>query len=213
MGTTRKIYIARSVNFNEKDFPFFIGFLQTNSKSLIEVQNHNFSTAPLVLLKSQPLNAVSTSMSSNDCQKHNISNYVDISNPVDQVATINNISTDKTDFTTETSLVNSSNTHCEAVLPEISSDSLSNMSNRNIIINSKYASIYPMQTTSKSGIFQHKVFTTNQLVDNHDDTKPATIQEALIDPKWKGARDQEYEALVENKTWSLVPFCLGMNLV
>jgi len=31
--------------------------------------------------------------------------------------------------------------------------------------------------------------------------EPSTVSEALQDPKWKGAMDVEYKALMNNKTW------------
>lgn len=35
--------------------------------------------------------------------------------------------------------------------------------------------------------------------------EPASLQQALEDPKWRGAMDEEYDALMHNETWHLVP--------
>ena len=35
--------------------------------------------------------------------------------------------------------------------------------------------------------------------------EPTKLEDALGDPKWKNAMDDEYSALMRNKTWHLVP--------
>jgi histone deacetylase 1/2 len=46
-----------------------------------------------------------------------------------------------------------------------------------------------------------------------ESAEPANLQIALEDPKWKAAMDEEYRALVRNKTWHLVPSHKGKNIV
>jgi histone deacetylase 1/2 len=43
--------------------------------------------------------------------------------------------------------------------------------------------------------------------------EPETLQMALENPDWKHAMNDEYKALVENKTWHLVPYKKGINLI
>jgi histone deacetylase 1/2 len=43
--------------------------------------------------------------------------------------------------------------------------------------------------------------------------EPDTLTEALGDAKWKYAMDEEYGALMENKTWHLVPPSKNKNLI
>jgi hypothetical protein len=43
--------------------------------------------------------------------------------------------------------------------------------------------------------------------------EPYTIQEALATPPWKSAMEDEYGALMKNKTWRLVPPQPGRNLI
>ena len=43
--------------------------------------------------------------------------------------------------------------------------------------------------------------------------EPENLQVALANPKWKHAMDDEYNALMENKTWHLVPHRKGINLI
>lgn len=44
-------------------------------------------------------------------------------------------------------------------------------------------------------------------------SEPDTVFEALLIPEWKEAMHAEYNALILNGTWSLVPFTPDMNLI
>ncbi|KAG8475880.1 hypothetical protein CXB51_032703 [Gossypium anomalum] len=59
---------------------------------------------------------------------------------------------------------------------------------------------HPMQTRSKSGIFKPRVFSTELTV-----TEPTTIAEAFSSKEWTLTAQEEYEALLRNNTWDLVP--------
>lgn len=61
--------------------------------------------------------------------------------------------------------------------------------------------IHPMTTRSKSGIVLPRVNPT--LLLTH--TEPKTVKQALADPQWKDAMQEEYTTLQKNHTWSLVP--------
>ncbi|KAL6316772.1 hypothetical protein AAG906_021072 [Vitis piasezkii] len=56
-----------------------------------------------------------------------------------------------------------------------------------------------MTTRSKSGICKKKTYLTSLMAE------PRTVKQALQDPNWKLAMEQEYQALLKNQTWSLVP--------
>ena len=43
--------------------------------------------------------------------------------------------------------------------------------------------------------------------------EPLTLTEALNDPKWHDAMKEEYSALIENKTWHLVPPSSKKNII
>ncbi|RVW13483.1 Retrovirus-related Pol polyprotein from transposon TNT 1-94 [Vitis vinifera] len=58
---------------------------------------------------------------------------------------------------------------------------------------------HPMITRSKSGICKKKTYLTSLTIE------PRTVKQALQDPNWKIAMEQEYQALLKNQTWSLVP--------
>ncbi|KAG8492721.1 hypothetical protein CXB51_010467 [Gossypium anomalum] len=59
---------------------------------------------------------------------------------------------------------------------------------------------HPMQTRSKSGIFKPRVFSTELTV-----TEPTTIDDGFSSKEWTLAAQEEYEALLRNNTWDLVP--------
>jgi hypothetical protein len=43
--------------------------------------------------------------------------------------------------------------------------------------------------------------------------EPETMLEALSDPQWKQAMDDEYHALMKNDTWHLVPANMATNVI
>ncbi|KAL6326284.1 hypothetical protein AAG906_004781 [Vitis piasezkii] len=66
---------------------------------------------------------------------------------------------------------------------------------------------HPMTTIAKNNI--HKPLTKMNLtvvLSQPSDIEPHTVNQTLIDPKWKQAMNDEFDALVRNGTWELVPF-------
>lgn len=61
--------------------------------------------------------------------------------------------------------------------------------------------IHPMQTRAKSGIVMPRLQPILLLTE----VEPSSFKIALADPKWYNAMDEEYQALLRNQTWSLVP--------
>ena len=69
-----------------------------------------------------------------------------------------------------------------------------------------------MVTSAKNGISKPKVFTV--LLPTCDSlTEPSTVLQALSNKDWKFAMNSEFQALVNNNTWTLVHFSLRMNVV
>lgn len=58
-----------------------------------------------------------------------------------------------------------------------------------------------MVTRSKSGVFKPRVYGASLF----DASEPHTFREAQKHPAWVQAMSSEYNALLQNKTWSLVP--------
>ena len=70
-------------------------------------------------------------------------------------------------------------------------------------------------TSAQRGIRKEKVYTDDTLRYNFLTTsgEPHDLDEALSNHNWKNAMDLEYNALMNNKTWHLVPPCKGRNII
>ncbi|KAG8489332.1 hypothetical protein CXB51_017400 [Gossypium anomalum] len=66
------------------------------------------------------------------------------------------------------------------------------------VITTPVSNTHPMVMRAKAGIFKPKVM-------HVEVTEPFTIEEALFTPEWRSAAQAEYDALVRNSTWELVP--------
>jgi hypothetical protein len=42
---------------------------------------------------------------------------------------------------------------------------------------------------------------------------PTSVRTALTDPSWHRAMEEEYDALITNNTWDLVPHPVGSNII
>ncbi|RVW91845.1 Retrovirus-related Pol polyprotein from transposon RE2 [Vitis vinifera] len=73
---------------------------------------------------------------------------------------------------------------------------------------------HPMTTRAKNNIRKPitKLNLHTQLTKS-DDHEPTTLTQALKDHKWRRAMSEEYDALVKNGTWALVPPDSSPNLV
>jgi histone deacetylase 1/2 len=76
------------------------------------------------------------------------------------------------------------------------------------------------RTRLQQGIVQPKIITDGRIrydrirFANFCSTgEPSNLQEALDDPRWKSAMDEEFSALARNHTWHLVPADRGRNVI
>ena len=76
------------------------------------------------------------------------------------------------------------------------------------------------QTRLQHGIVQPKIITDGRIpydkirFANFCSTgEPESVEEALGDPRWKTAMDEEFSALLRNNTWQLVPAGSGRNII
>ncbi|KAL5788351.1 hypothetical protein ACOSP7_005300 [Xanthoceras sorbifolium] len=68
-----------------------------------------------------------------------------------------------------------------------------------------------MQTRLKTGAIKPKAY--NSVHTASSLLEPKSVQAALGDAKWSKAMFEEYTALMQNKTWSLVPSSNDMNIL
>ncbi|KAL2524522.1 putative mitochondrial protein [Abeliophyllum distichum] len=64
---------------------------------------------------------------------------------------------------------------------------------------------HPMVTRSKAGIVKRKAYMTNVVSHCTNEVEPGSLDEALKSEKWCKAMKEEYDALIKNQTWILVP--------
>jgi hypothetical protein len=71
------------------------------------------------------------------------------------------------------------------------------------------------RTRLSEGIRQPRVYTDDTIRYGMLTTtgEPSSLTEALSDANWKKAMDHEFDALVKNKTWHLVPSQKGTNVI
>lgn len=69
---------------------------------------------------------------------------------------------------------------------------------------------HSMYTRSKAGIYKPKLFIA---ILKPPIPEPNTISQALVVTEWKQAMQSEFDALISNKTWKLVPCSADMNLI
>lgn len=69
---------------------------------------------------------------------------------------------------------------------------------------------HPMVTQSKLGIIKPRAHQASLL---HLKTEPTKVYEALQNPQWQQAMNSEYQALMLNYTWKLVPYSSTMNVI
>lgn len=70
-----------------------------------------------------------------------------------------------------------------------------------------------MQTRSKKGIYKPKVPFTGYTDLTLPTTIPTSATHDMQIPIWKKAMQEEFDALIRNKTWDLVPATPTMNVV
>lgn len=77
----------------------------------------------------------------------------------------------------------------------------------NPLLNS-ITSTHHIITRAKAGNFKPKLFLAE-----HNSLEPFAHSKALSDPNWKAAMQAEYDALIRNNTWSLVPMSSYFKVV
>lgn len=68
-----------------------------------------------------------------------------------------------------------------------------------------------MLTRRKRGILIKKCYLS--LLTDHIVAEPYNYRQALKDPVWKQAMQEEYDALMQQHTWTLVPLPPSKNVV
>lgn len=183
---TQRVYISRHVKFLENDFPY--------PKLVSSVFSKNSSSSPttsIPIFKSSislvsPVFFPPHSIPSPSHSSLPTPSIVPSSSPVSTSGLLPSPSPISS-FVPPASLGPSSSS--PPVMPSISTSSIS---------------VHPMVTRSKRGIVVPKQpFTL--MVHASPVTEPSSFKEAMHFPEWQQAMSEEYSALVQQGTWSLVP--------
>ncbi|KAL2466636.1 Retrovirus-related Pol polyprotein from transposon RE1 [Abeliophyllum distichum] len=65
----------------------------------------------------------------------------------------------------------------------------------------------------EAGIMKPKVYSTDVTLPSLDEIEPGNLNEALKSEKWCKAMKEEYDALMKNQTWVLVPYVSTMKVI
>jgi histone deacetylase 1/2 len=71
------------------------------------------------------------------------------------------------------------------------------------------------RTRLQSGVSKPKKFTAGTIRYAYFCSigEPSSTAEAFSNFRWKAAMDEEYDALIKNSTWHLIPSALGQNVI
>jgi histone deacetylase 1/2 len=182
-----RTFISRHVIFNEDHFPFHDGFLNTRS--------------PLKTTINNPSTYFPLCTTGNSIGEASIPN-IEEENP----AEIN--SEDSQDANSDTEQTDNGSSD-----NDITHEEIPNIVQQQSVGESSLNTSNAIHTRSKSGIHKPKLPYIG-LTENYKDTmEPVNAKEALTRPLWKEAMQKEFEALMSNKTWVLVPYQDQENIV
>ncbi|KAG8472122.1 hypothetical protein CXB51_036777 [Gossypium anomalum] len=184
-----KMFISRHVTFDETCFPFNRSVSSDSGSVLYEIRPqflHQQSYVPVMVSSDGPTSLVNSTQS------------VSCHSPTLQHGSTGvSVSTDVDSYSRSASF-------SPPLSPQAEVFSNSHLTPSNTQIDEEVATplvnVHPMQTRAKSGIFKPRIF----LAELHP-TEPVTIDEALSSIGWTLIAQQEYDTLMKNNTWDLVP--------
>lgn len=197
-----RVYIARHVFFDELSFPYFLDSVFNSKESdscstqlFTPHQVYNLSTMYVSSLPSNNISnnsvlASSTSSSGSHSENLDLANNSSLSS---QINTSYNESSNTTIHLTNAPILE----------PNTISSSQLQSSPYQFVSPTPFhtqQNTHPMTTRSKAGMFKAKLYTATLI---HKESN--YVYEALQNPKWFEAMKEEYNALIKNGTWSLVP--------
>jgi histone deacetylase 1/2 len=211
MDVTGRIFVSKDVLFNEQRFPYEDLF----STSPAAESSSPAAAIPLFLIPQVPVEvpsgassaAISQSTSSqaadvdssisSSSQEASHSHADPISQSPNSQAVHSPSSSSHTGSQPPADIVS------DASLPSSTDglDSTPSSSSQAAPQQPSVSNTHSMTTRSKAGIVKPRLFPTLLLTE----AEPTTVRQALKDARWVTAMKEEYDALMTNQTWSLVP--------
>lgn len=188
-----RIFNSRHVIFNENHFPFHDGFL--NTRSPLKTLTENFVSFPLHPA-GNPQNSDPTPVIAEATQTDTNLENAEETTQIEDVQD-NHI---ESDHNNNSSPVNNS-VHEAMDHFEVQDITQQNIAEAGPSIDSDTR----MRTRSKSGIHKTKLPYIGVTETCINDVEPTNAREALTRPQWKEAMQNEFQALMSNNTWTLVP--------
>ncbi|KAH9718111.1 retrovirus-related pol polyprotein from transposon RE1 [Citrus sinensis] len=193
MNNLGRIYISASVRFNEKSFPFENDSSFRKQESVKEGDEvallEKFQVVSFSVNSSHDLTQVAIAHSNSP---DTTGNTECIPSPIqNEMQQVNDTDTISGSFSTHSP-------------PHITETNNQNLPTQNALPS------HPMVTRSKAGIFKPKLY---QVSSKTQPFLPKNTFDALKDPKWKRAMEEEYHALMKNKTWTLIPNNQNFKLI
>uniref|UniRef100_A0A803PM38 Integrase catalytic domain-containing protein n=1 Tax=Cannabis sativa TaxID=3483 RepID=A0A803PM38_CANSA len=213
LSSTGRLYISRDVIFNEDEFPFKSGFLNTNKpETPVSVLVPFWTASSFVNSQSSSQNDFSSSIGNNQTDE------VDHGTPttsrvVPDLSTFQGNDTDHviSDFGNIDRISDVQiQQHADTTTLESAADPIdTSASDHNL---KAVVSTHPMITRAKAGIFKPKTYLTQtKWIGNS--SEPQSIEEALQHKGWNNAMSSEVHALARNGTWKLVPRLPHMHII
>lgn len=205
LDSSGRLFLSRHVVFDEKSFPF-VTFTQSGPAVASEaVQHHVQSCVPLVV-SSKSSHYPQVIGSRGEVPRSGDSSPVvstgRCSSPIEDGSTVSRSAVEN--VAEDVGVVSGSDQSSQGLtrdsqeLPRSQGQNETQMEVSSYL--QKMSNCHPMQTRSKSEIFKPKIFATEL-----SDKEPTTIEEAFQIEAWTAAAQQEFDALLKNQTWELVP--------
>jgi histone deacetylase 1/2 len=193
--------------FNENHFPFQEGFLDTRNpiKTVTNDVSIGFPSYPAGVVTNNTNEATDNVIDQQEPEANDNNTIAD--EPVVG---------DTSEPTDDNNLIDSSGeteNPPEAIGRESVEEISQTFSENNSPPQQNITNTHWMRTRGKAGIYKPKLPYIGLTEASKEDKEPENVREALDRPEWLTAIDKEYKALMDNRTWTLVPFQGQENII